>query len=461
MRRLRPAIVLSLASAIVVLCVGLSDQAALGQKKKNPGVPFPPQLPGGKEVVTDTSDEFLKSTATLKPGVAVAKTAPTVDFMYYPGQTYSGNPWSVWGDGSTVNGKYYSAIGDHIAPRGNAFVYEYDPETKKMRLLTDVRKVLESSGTLPADMNYTPGKIHSRLDLGSDGWLYFSTHRGSGRTTNDKHGFKGDWILRTHPETGKSEVVAAQPIAKHCIPCSLLDPERLIFYGGTIHGSDAAVMGVQFFAYDVKAKKLLFTGPDGPARCMFLASSTGKLYYVPGGEGHSGPLMRYDPEKGGPPVKVGGEIGLRAATRETPQGMVYTVSKDGDATLWSFNTKTEEIKKLGTLAVGKQSYITSIDADPTGRYLYYNGGAHGGSELDGTPLVQYDVKTGKKKVIAFLHPFIKNRYGYTPRGTFGSAVSEKGDKVFITWNGFREGAKTQWDVTAMTVVHIPESERQP
>ncbi len=106
---------------------------------------YPPTLPGGKNVVRDTSKAFLKPTATLREGVEVAKTPPTVDFLYYPEQTYPGNPWSVWGDGVAIGGKYYSAIGDHLAPSGNAFVYEYDAKTKKLRTLVNVKKLLNLS----------------------------------------------------------------------------------------------------------------------------------------------------------------------------------------------------------------------------------------------------------------------------------------------------------------------------
>lgn len=420
-----------------------------------------PKQRTGKEVTTITSNDFLKPAGALKSGVSIANAAPTVDFMYYPGQTYAGDPWSVWGDGSAENGKYYSAIGDHLSPKGSPYVYEYDSATKKLRVLVCVRKFLESSGSIPESMYYTPGKIHGRVDLGSDGWLYYSTHRGSPGTTNDAHGYLGDWILRTNPTSGETEVVATHPVAKHCIPCSVLDPERMIFYGGTAAGKDAPEQKVQFFAYDIKRNKLLYSGPDGPARYMFLARSTGIVYYVPGGEGYAGPLMRFDPAKGGPPTPVGGEIGLRSATQETPQGMIYTVSRGPEMTLWSFNTKTEEIKKLDAGLVGKQTYVTSLDVDPTGRYLYYNAGAHGGTEEEGAPLVQYDLKTKQKKVIAFLHPTIQKECGYTPIGTFGSAIDEDGSKLYITWNGHRNGAKSKWDVCALTVIHIPESERVP
>jgi len=416
---------------------------------------FPPSLPGGQEVMTDTSDEFLKPPATLRPDVAVAKTPPTVDFLFYPGQTYPGNPWSNWGDSVAANGKYYASIGDHLAPAGNAFVFEYDPATRKMRQLADVRKLL----ALP-DGHYTPGKIHGRLDVGSDGWIYFSTHRGSTRVTTDAFHYEGDWILRCDPASGRAEVVTHGPVPKHCIPCSVLDPQRLIFYGGTAPGTGKDGEGIQFFAYDVKARKNLYSGPNGPARYMMLARSTGRLYFTPGKEGE-GALMRFDPAKGGAPEPVGGSIGLRAATEETPDGFIYTVSSGqggADATIYAFNTKTEQVEALGSAAVGTQSYITSIDADPTGRFLYYVPGAHGGSEKDGSPVVQFDVKTRRKKVIAFLHSFYAAKAGCTLKGTFSSAVDPAGDKLYITWNNSR-GSKA-WDSCVLTVIHIPASERE-
>lgn len=417
-------------------------------------VTYPPKLPDGKAVATACVDAFLKAQPAMG-SVLVAKTPPTVDFLYYPGQTYEGKPWSNWGDGVAIEGKYYSAIGDHKGPDGNAFVYEYDARTKKLRLLVDVRKVLK----LP-EGHYTPGKIHGRLDVGRDGWLYFSTHRGSTRVTTGQHHYRGDWILRHHPPTGKTEVVARGPVGKQCIPCSVLDPERLIFYGGTAAG-DINDKRITFFAYDVGAKRLLHSGYGGPARYMIFAKSTGRVYFAPGVEG---PLYRYDPAKGGPPVRLDAKIGLRSATQETPQGCVYTVSTRGDATLWRFDVKTEKVEKLGSATIGSQSYITTLDADPTGRYLYYVPGAHGGSERDGTPIVQFDVQTRRKKVIAFLHPFLKEQCGYTPLGTFGSAVDPKGDKLYITWNGNLGGqrrGRLTWDACALTVVHIPERERTP
>jgi hypothetical protein len=437
---------------------GKGRQAAKAKAKAAVELKFPPALPGGQTVVTDTSAEFLKPPATLRDGVAVAKTPPTIDFLYFPGQDYPGKPWSNWGDSLAVNGKYYAAIGDHLAPAGNAFVFEYDPAAKILRRLTDVRSVLN----LP-DGHYAPGKIHSRIDIGGDGWLYYATHRGSPRVTTDEYHYKGDWVLRCDPKTGKSEVVAHGPVPKHCIPNSVLDPDRMIFYGGTAAGSGAEDEGIQFFAYDVKNRKLLYAGPDGPSRYMAFARSTGRVYYVPGKEKDgASTLMRFDPATGGPPVKIPGTIGIRAATQETPQGVIYTVSQGQggrDAHLYSLNTKTEEVRDLGPAAAASSSYVASLDADASGRYLYYVPGAHGGGDRDGSAVVQFDTRTGRKKVIAFLHPFYQAKYGCTPVGTYSSAVDPNGETLYVTWNVNRGGRA--WDCCALTAIHIPASERGP
>ena len=62
-------------------------------------------------------------------------------------------------------------------------------------------------------------------------------------------------------------------------------------------------------------------------------------------------------------------------------------------------------------------------------------------------------------MIAFLHPFYREKYGCTPVGTYSAAVDPKGDKLYITWNVNRSGRA--WDCCALSVIHIPDSERRP
>lgn len=424
----------------------LAAIAAARQKAMYP-LPYPPQLPGGKTVVTERTEAFLKPGATLREGVAIAKVPPTVDFAFYPDQNYPGHPWSHRSDGIVVGDVYYSSSNDHLAPKGTAHLWEYDGVKQTFRKLCDTSRFLESQNAFPPDMNYRPGEMQSRIDLGSDGWLYYCTDRGSPTATHDGNGWKGEWILRTHPKTAESEIVATWPINRHTMPASVLDPKRMILYVGTATGRDAPNQKIQFFAYDVRARKLLFRCDDGPYRVMFLSPESGKVYW----EGKV-----YDPAANA--VSPANVPNVRSATRETPQGLVYGTSGT-KADLWCYDVRKDELRQLGTAAVGTSEYIASIEADPSGRYLYYVPGAHGGAVRDDTPIVQYDVRTGTRKVLAFLHPTFWGKWKYALDGSFGNALDEKGERFFISWDGWREGQPRGTESAALTVLHIPQEER--
>ena len=423
---------------------------------------WPPELPNQASIHTSSSDLLLKPTETLREGVQIAKGAPTVDLLYYGCQTYEpdGGLWSCWGDGLVIGDTYYSAIGDHCKVEGNSFLYAYDSKTKKLKELMNLKSVLKQP---PGQ--YVPGKIHSRIDMGKDGWLYYSTHRGSTRIAFIPEAkFKGEWILRHHPKSGKTEIVQHAPLELQSLPCSLLDPDRLIFYAGTADGLKEKEP--QFLAYDLQKRKVLFSSEQGPSRAMIFARSTGKLYFHTSKKGPA-QLLKFDPDKPNQLTSIDATVGLRASTQENKDGIVYTVDRDQ---LWAFNTKTETAKELGKTAVASNDYITSLDLCPkTGRYLYYIPGAHGGAHRDGSPLVQYDLKTHTRKVICFLHPHLHQQTGYIPMGAYMSALSPEGDKVYITWNGnlgvtkeeLDAGKRFKFNTCALTVVHIPESERQP
>lgn len=424
------------------------EEAAAARQKARYPLTYPPSLPDGKTVVSEETAAFLEPGLNLRDGVTIAKTPPRVDFAFFPEQNYPGNPWSNRADGFVRGDKYYTSDNDHLAPRGTAHLWEYDSADKNFRLLCDTTKFLEAKKVFPPEMNYRPGEMQSRIDLGSDGWLYYATDRGSPTVTHDGNGYQGEWILRTNPTTLETQIVSQFPIPKHTLPASVLDPKRMIYYGGTAPGKDATNQKVQFFALDVRSGKLLKVCDDGPTRVLIFSPTTGRVYW----EGHV-----YDPATN--EVQKADIPHVRSATRETPQGLVYCTSNT-KSDLWSLNVKTLEVKQLGTAAVGTQEYISSIEADPTGRYLYYVPGAHGGAIKDGTPIVQWDVKTSQRKVLGFLHHHFWEKYGYALDGSFSSALDEQGERLFISWDGWRKGQPRGWETAAITVVHIPASERK-
>lgn len=133
-----------------------------------------------------------------------------------------------------------------------------------------------------------------------------------------------------------------------------------------------------FFAIDLKTGRVIKTAKNGFDRYAILAKSTGRVYW----EG-----KRYDPDSN--EIATCDVPHVRSATAETPQGFVYGTSHRS-ADLWAFDVRRETLTQVGPGAVGTQGYVAAMHADPTGRYLYYVPGAHGGAAKDGTPVVQFD-----------------------------------------------------------------------
>jgi hypothetical protein len=407
-----------------------------------------PSLPDGQLVVHDQDPAMLVPPTDLpnQPGpdtYAVAKEAPLVDFAYFPGQDHAGRPWSGWGQGCFTNGRYYAAIGDHA---WNAYIYEYDPVASKLTQTLDIRAFL----AMP-EGHYTPGKVHSQLGAGQDGWIYFATHNGGGGRATPENHYAGDWLMRVHPGDAKAEIIAHGPAGLASIPTGLFDAQRQLFYGGT-------EQELRFLAYDVAKKEQLFLSEpnQGPSRAIIFSQSTGRVYVRVHGKEIT-PARRFDPTTRELTVMPDLALDPRSTTRETKTGLIYAADWVGQ--LWVFDVKTERATVVGSLNIGPKTYITSLALDPTERYLYYSAGAHGGARGEGTPIMQYDLKTKTRKVIAFLAPFYTAKYSYTPDGTYSTVLSDDGAILFNTWNGNRVGTKGYGDVVALTAIHLPASER--
>jgi hypothetical protein len=75
--------------------------------------------------------------------------------------------------------------------------------------------------------------------------------------------------------------------------------------------------------------------------------------------------------------------------------------------------------------------------------------------------VQYDTQTGRKKVLCFLHKHFQEKYGYNLDGCFSSVLDPKGETLYVSWDGFRDGQPRGMESAALTVIPIPASERTP
>lgn len=433
---------------------------------------------------TDTSDQFI-TIPTDYPEVKdfdMAKTPPTVDFAIVQGyepwylpsfDSRKGGIYGGWGDVTRgPDNCFYFSIGDHRSYSGAAYIIKYDPATKKQSIVLDTRKVI---GWKPAD--YADGKLHGDPDIGPGGDMWLLTYFGPQPTKEELDTvYRGSWLLNHNIFTGKTENYGI-PLEGESWPYHAYDPERHLFFGvGSLKG--------YVIAYDTKEKRMLYGGAPSQnitwyERCVMLDKDTGNIYTTdsklyPGGglaDRYRGDqhFVRYERRNNTftimkatvPPNPVSGKASACRA---------HTKDKDATGAFWCFDVAgtmftfrpDEDRTELVGVNWGKSGkYTSNMNFSPKKRYIYYLPGADTGAYQYGTPLVQYDTKTNKKKVIAFLNDFYLNTYGYSPGGTYGIETDEKGETVFCYTNGrfTTKELGSAYGRPAIFHIHIPASER--
>jgi len=401
----------------------------------------------------EPSPLVLKAPDGVKGDFTVAKEAPAIDFAFFPNQWEGARLWSDWGDSICASdGNFYAAIGDHEGPHGTSYVYRINPARAEVELIVDYNKVVG----MPAG-KYSPGKIHAPICEMGDGWIYFVGYRGSEKLTRTQDDFKGDWLLRYELKSGKTENLGV------LVPDSSEPSMEAYQPLGMLYGLSAAGESMpdpkknQFFAYSVKERKLVFLGLPGSSMIRsIIVTKDGRVYYD-----SEGKLVRYDPAKNNLTVtdaRLPGDGRLRAASKPDKNGVVYGFSNDG--VVFSFDPNGEKVTELVKAFVTGSLYTTSCELSPGGRYLYYVTSAHGGTHVHGTAVIQLDVRTKQRKVLAFLNEYMRQKKGYNLGGTYGLALSADGSMLFANWNGGPVDKKSNdFGLCSAMVLHIPASER--
>jgi hypothetical protein len=324
-------------------------------------------------------------------------------------------------------------------------ILAFDPRTKKISLSAEINTLLGAKRGAFAD-----GKIHGRLDFFDGPWLWFCTYWAKYPEPSSEDyatGYSGGHIGRYNVGTGVV-VDEGVPLPHASWPSHIVDEARGRLYAAGHFG--------EFLAWDIKARKTISAGrlPDGMSwgnRVLLLDEPTGSVY---SGETSGGdpafPLIRYDPETNTfenlrlpmPPDEAGARRPVRAHTdRRGADGLFRAVTENG--VLFTFDPVKKTIAPLGPCWPGTRRYTTSIASSPGGRFLYYLPGAHGDSFKDGSPLVQYDTRLGRNKVLAFLGPALLAKYGYLVGGTYSVVADARGEILYVIMNGaFRDPTDT-------------------
>lgn len=451
------------------------------------------------KVVTDKSEKMLVPPETVAKFAGkeyvIAKEPPEVEFAVIPVEplflgespvqsksniSNDPGPWSNWSQAAydSRTDKFYSSVGDHAKYDAHILLVEYDPAKKAVVCLPEVNKVL---GRKPTE--FAEGKIHGWLDFYqsrhlTSPHLWYCTYWAKYTEPDEEDyatGYEGGHIMSYDVLTGDI-VDYGVPLVRASWPYHRVDTKRGIMYGVGMFG--------EFLAWDINAQQTKWAGylPPGMGwweRAIMIDENTGMVFTTnrdPNDkEKH---FIKYDPSKNRffkldahvPPESVTASRGsgagahnhIRSQTRSVgPDGLFWCTTYGGQ--LFTFDPVNETVQDRGRCWPGEQTYTCSMDRSPGGRYIYYCPGAHGHGYSDGSPIIQYDTTNGTMKVLAFMFPYYLDTYGYTAGGTFSIKLDDKGERLFICWNGaFVEHGERQADTfgqCSVMVVNIPASER--
>jgi hypothetical protein len=369
-----------------------------------------------------------------------------VEGAVYPRPDYEGNPWTQWGQGlALADGRFLSAIGDHLGPDGNSYVFEYDPNTGTLATVADLVSYVDHT---PGSWGY--GKVHGQMVNGPCGEVYFASYWGTNRDLVYDDSYRGDILFRIDPDRRTMSALGV-PVEEHGIPSLASAPELGLVYGEAIDPvleSEDLDAG-PFFVFDTTTDEVIFEGPPTPHSGFrnIMVDGQGRAYYAIGGS----ELAVYDPATNAVtthPEQMPG-LWLRASTAPAPDGRVFAVTRDPDA--FFVLHPDGQIEPLGNPV----EYTASMAVDPEGDYFYFMPDAHGDAWAFGGALTRVDTRTGEQEVVAELNPLAEAGLGYRLGGTFGVAVSPAGDTVYIGANVGPLGADDGFGEVALLVVHLP------
>ena len=425
----------------------------------------------------------------------MAREAPEVDFglmknLHPEFQADGVGEWTHWGEVTMgPEGRFYLGVGNHRKEAtGNVlYVVAYDATKRQQDIVVDCGALF---GWRPTDI--TDCMLHGNMNFMRDGRLVAATWIGHSGATNLprtalEHGWKGSYVFTYDPRTGVAESHGI-PMLNGTWAMHHTDPRTGVLMAVGIGyaeqypaprwnsrdtGKNYAAKGQRYFlAYDVPNRKVLYAGlPPGnidlSERATLIDPRTGMFYST---DSHNeSNFVSYDQRTNQwrdlrcrvplNPATGKNDI-LRCYTyRPTAEGRFYCMDMSG--TFFTFSPEREETALLG-LSWGKSGvYTASLAMSPKERYLYYVPDAHGHHLEYQTPVVQYDTRTGTRKVLTFLAPYYLQKYNYAMLGSYGLELSEDGSLLVVAMNGTfdaKEG-KNRYSHPALLAIHLPLTQK--
>jgi sugar lactone lactonase YvrE len=182
------------------------------------------------------------------------------------------------------NGKLYVGTAKYGF---NAFLVEFDPQTKRMRVAVDCMKEIGSTATGFA----AQAKIHTRNNVGASGKIYFGTKQGYPKpaSAEQRTDYPGGYPLVYDPATGKTRVYDI-PVPHQGIISVAPDESRGVAYISTC-SDERPVESTHFLVLHLESGKYRDLLDARHMYAFIVVDARGRAYHpVLGGK-----IARFDP----------------------------------------------------------------------------------------------------------------------------------------------------------------------
>jgi hypothetical protein len=168
----------------------------------------------------------------------------------------------------------------------NAYLVEFDPETKKMRVVVDCHKEIGTDAKGFAAQS----KIHTRNNVGPSGKIYFGTKQGYPEKDEKRTDYPGGYPMVYDPKTGKTRVYPI-PIKHQGIISITPDESRDVAYISTCDDA-RPIESSHFMILDLKTGKYRDLMDCQHMYAFIIVDYLGRAYHpILGGD-----IARYDPK---------------------------------------------------------------------------------------------------------------------------------------------------------------------
>lgn len=348
------------------------------------------------------------------------------------------------------DGRFLSAMGDHAGKNGNSYLFVFDPSSKELVRFTDV---LSHTDHQPGDWGY--GKVHGQIVAGPCGSAYFATYWGTRDDVVYNDRYRGDALFRIDTSSLDVREVAV-PIEQRGVPSIAGLRGSDLIYGEAVDPFSKQPNGHEegdFFVYDTKKRRVVHQSTSS-AHSTFrnvLVLGDGRAYVA----GEHGNLLEYVPgadslrDSG---IRLPGGQPLRSSTAPAPDGTVYGVTQ-GEGETPSVIFALDPSGKVRRLTEAR-GYTASMTLSKDGSTLYYVPGAHGDANLQGTPVIEVDTKTGRDRVLVELNPLAEDALDLTLGGSYDIALDPKRDVLYVGANAGKD-SESPWGEVVLSIITLP------